>query len=276
MPLTLVDDVQAQLDTDRFGQAMRGFETVGSTNTVAAEWAREGARDGSVVVTEYQSEGRGRHGRTWDAQKGTNLMFSVVLRPVLEADRLGLITVAASVAVAEAIDAFLTGHEATLKWPNDVLLEGRKTCGMLLESSLSGTQAAQAQTAQAVTAEVVVLGVGLNVNQTTFPDALADTATSLRLTAGRPVPRAPLFARLLRRLEARYDAVQARRSSGEAVRDAFHERLATLGQRATSRVSAAEAPITGVVRGITDTGALRLDTPDGPRVVHAGDATSRT
>jgi BirA family biotin operon repressor/biotin-[acetyl-CoA-carboxylase] ligase len=122
---------------------------------------------------------------------------------------------------------------------------------------------------------VVVLGVGLNVNQTTFPDALADTATSLRLTAGRAVPRAPLFARLLRRLEVRYDAVQSRRRSGDAVRDAFHDRLARLGEQITVRVSEAEAPITGVVRGITDTGALRLDTPEGPRTVHAGDATTR-
>lgn len=268
MPLALVDDVQARLDTARFGQSMRGFETVGSTNTEAAEWARAGAPDGSVVVTEYQSEGRGRHGRTWDAQKGKNLMFSVVLRPALEADRLGLITVAASVAVAEAIDAFLTGHEAALKWPNDVLLEGRKTCGMLLESSLSG-----AQTAQAVTAEVVVLGVGLNVNQTDFPEALADTATSLHLATGRAVPRAPLFARLLRRLEARYDAVQT--GDGADVRAAFHDRLAALHGSVTLRESDTGETLTGVVQGITDTGALRLDTPDGPRTVHAGDVTSR-
>jgi len=272
MALALVDDVQAQLDTARFGQAMRGFESVGSTNTEAAAWAQEGAADGSVVVTEYQSEGRGRHGRTWDAQKGKNLMFSVVLRPVLAADRLGLITVAASVAVAETIDAFLTGREAALKWPNDVLLEGRKTCGMLLESSLSGARTAQAVTAQSVTAEVVVLGVGLNVNQTAFPDALADTATSLHLTTGRAVPRAPLFARLLRRLEARYDAVQ---SGDAAVRSAFHDRLAVLHKPVTLRESETGEPITGVVRGITDTGALRLDTPDGPRTVHAGEVTSR-
>ena len=265
MALALIENVRDQLDTDRFGRSLRGYETVGSTNTAAAEWAGEGAPEGSVVVTEYQSAGRGRHGRAWTAKKGQNLMFSVVLRPALEADRLGLVTVAAGVAVAEAIEAFVAPHRAALKWPNDVLLEGRKTCGMLLESSLSGGQEA----------EVVVLGVGLNVNQTTFPDALADTATSLRLTAGRAVPRAPLFARLLRRLEVRYDAVQARQSSGDAVRDAFHDRLATLGERATVRVSEAEAPITGVVRGITDTGALRLDTPEGPRVVHAGDATTR-
>jgi BirA family biotin operon repressor/biotin-[acetyl-CoA-carboxylase] ligase len=263
MPLPLVDDVRDALDTNRFGQSMRGFETVGSTNTEAASWARDGAKEGSVVVTEYQSEGRGRHGRTWEAQKGQNLMFSVVLRPTLEAGRLGLITVAASVAVADAIDEFVSPHRAALKWPNDVLLESRKTCGMLLESSISGRR----------TADVVILGVGLNVNQTTFPDALSDTATSLRLTTGRPVPRPPLFAHLLARLEARYDAVQG--GDAASVREAFHNRLTERGDTVTFRVPDTGGTISGTVRGITETGALRLDTPDGPKVVHAGDVTTR-
>jgi BirA family biotin operon repressor/biotin-[acetyl-CoA-carboxylase] ligase len=216
-----------------------------------------------VVVTEYQSAGRGRHGRAWTAKKGQNLMFSVVLRPALEADRLGLVTVAAGVAVAEAIEAFVAPHRAALKWPNDVLLEGRKTCGMLLESSLSGRREA----------EVVVLGVGLNVNQTTFPDALADTATSLRLTAGRAVPRAPLFARLLRRLEERYDTVQS--GDDAAVRAAFHDRFSDLHEQASFRVPGTERTIRGTVQGITETGALRLHTPTGPETVHAGDVTTR-
>jgi BirA family biotin operon repressor/biotin-[acetyl-CoA-carboxylase] ligase len=263
MPLPLVSDVQARLSTDRFGHEMRGFEEVGSTNTEAAGWAREGAADGSVVITEYQSEGRGRHGRTWNAQKGQNLMFSAVLRPTLDADRLGLLTVAASVAVAEAVDDFVSPHRTTLKWPNDVLLEGRKTCGMLLESSITDGQAA----------EVVVLGVGLNVNQTDFPDALADTATSLRLTTGRPVPRASLFARVLQRLETRYDAVQS--GNDEAVRSAFHDRLASLHEHATFRVPGTDQKIAGTVQGITETGALRLHTPDGPETVHAGDVTTQ-
>jgi BirA family biotin operon repressor/biotin-[acetyl-CoA-carboxylase] ligase len=263
MPLPLVTDVQNRLATDRFGREMRGFETVGSTNTAAAEWAREGAAEGSVVVTEYQSAGRGRHGRTWDAQKGQNLMFSVVLRPDLAADRLGLVTVAASVAVAEAIDDFVSPYRTALKWPNDVLLEGRKTCGMLLESSISDGTAA----------EVVVLGVGLNVNQTDFPDALADTATSLRLTTGRPVLRAPLFARLLGRLEARYDAVQS--GNDADVRAAFHDRLTSLHEYATFRVPGTDQTIEGTVQGVTETGALRLRTADGPETVHAGDVTTQ-
>lgn len=264
MSLALVDDVQEQLDTDRFGRSMRGFETVTSTNTEATDWAREGAPEGSVVVAEYQSAGRGRHGRTWTAKKGQNLMFSVVLRPDLDAERLGLIPVAASVAVAEAVDAFVAPHRAVLKWPNDVLLEGRKTCGMLLESSLSRQR----------DATVVVLGVGMNVNQTDFPEALVDTATSLRLTTGRAVSRPPLFARLLQRLEAQYDAVQG--GQANEIRAAFHERLATLDERTALHVAETGETLTGIVRGVTETGALRLDTPDGPHTVHAGDVTTRT
>ena len=201
MSLPLVDDVQPLLKTDAFGRAIRGHASVDSTNTKAAQWAREGAAHGSVVLTEYQTAGRGRQGRRWEAEPGQNLMFSVVLRPPLPPDRLGLLPLAAGLAVAEAVDPFIAPVTASVKWPNDVLVEGRKTCGMLLETSFSGRAAVIDAPA------FVVLGIGLNVNQVDFPDALADTATSLRLITGRLVPRAPLLARLLRRLEDRSDAL---------------------------------------------------------------------
>jgi BirA family biotin operon repressor/biotin-[acetyl-CoA-carboxylase] ligase len=261
MPLPLTDDVQGRLSTDRFGHAMRGFEEVDSTNERAAQWAKEGAPEGAVVLTEYQTAGRGRHGRAWSADKGRNLLFSVVLRPSLDPDRLSLITVAAGVAIAETLDNFVSPHRSTLKWPNDILLEGRKTCGMLLESSIANPQT------------VVILGVGLNVNQTDFPDALADTATSLRLTTGRPVPRAELLARLLSASEQRYDAVQG--SGANAVRAAFEERLASLHEPTTLRVPETDQALTGTVEGITETGALRLRTADGTTTVHAGDVTTQ-
>lgn len=265
MSLPLVSDVQDCLATDRFGRTMQGYEEVGSTNERAAAWAKEGAPEGAVVLADHQTTGHGRHGRTWTAEKGQNLLFSVVLRPRLEADRLSLITVAAGVAVAETVESFVPPHRATIEWPNDVLLEGRKTCGILLESSLSDGRAA----------EVVVLGVGLNVNQTDFPEALAETATSLRLTTGRPVPRAPLLCRLLETIEQRYDAVQSRRPSGEAVRAAFRDRLTALGEQITLRLTGTDQTVTGTVRGITETGALRLRTPDGLQTVHAGNVTTQ-
>lgn len=264
MSLPLADDAQERLGTDRFGQAMRSFEEVGSTNERAAAWARAGAPEGAVVLTEYQTTGRGRHGRAWTADKGQNLLFSVVLRPSLSPNRLSLITVAAGVAVAETIEDFVSPHQAVLKWPNDVLLEGRKTCGMLLESSLAPPDGDT----------VVVLGVGLNVNQTDFPDSLADTATSLRLTTGRPVPRAELLARLLTTLEQRYDAVEG--GAATAVRTAFEERLASLRDQTTLHVPGTDQTLSGTVEGITETGALRLRAADGTETtVHAGDVTTR-
>lgn len=263
MPLPFVEDVQDRLSTDRFGRLMRDFEEVGSTNERAAEWAKDGAPEGAVVLTEYQTTGRGRHGRSWTADRGQNLLFSVVLRPSLAPDRLSLITVAAGVAVAETIDAFVSPHRAAIEWPNDVLLEGRKTCGILLESSLAPPDGET----------VVVLGVGLNVNQTDFPDALADTATSLRLTTGRPVPRTELLERLLQALEHRYDAVQE--GETEAVRTAFEERLTSLHEHTTLRVPETDRTLSGTVAGITETGALRLRTGEGPKTVHAGDVTTR-
>lgn len=263
MPLPLVENVRDRLSTDRFGQPMRGVEEVGSTNEAAAAWANEGAPEGALVLTEYQTMGRGRHGRTWTADKRQNLLFSVVLRPQLVTDWLSLITVAAGVAVAETIEQFVSPHRSTIEWPNDVLLEGRKTCGILLESSLASPDRDT----------VVVLGVGLNVNQTAFPDALEDTATSLRLTTGRPVPRAELLAHLLMTLERRYDAIQ--NNGADAVRAAFEERLSSLHEQTALRVPETDQTLSGTVAGITDSGALRLRTTEGTRTVHAGDVTTR-
>ncbi|GIV61528.1 MAG: biotin--[acetyl-CoA-carboxylase] ligase [Rhodothermaceae bacterium] len=261
-PLPLADAVAPLLRTTRFGRALRGYATVPSTNTLAAGWAAEGAPEGAVVLAEYQTAGRGRLGRTWDARPGQNLMFSTILRPTLPPDRLGLITLAASVAVAEAVEAFTAPLVPAIKWPNDLLLEGRKCCGMLLEASFEAHPGGRA---------AVILGIGLNVNQFEFPPALADRATSLLLAGGRPVPRAPLLARLLERLEIRYEALL--RDGGASIRAAYLERLDGLQQPVTLYLADGSSR-TGILEGITETGALRLRTPDGPRVFHAGDVTT--
>lgn len=267
MALPLVDDVQPLLTTDAFGRAMRGYESVGSTNTEATTWAREGAAHGSVVVTEYQTNGRGRQGRSWEAEPGHNLMVSVILRPPLPPNRLGVLPLAAGVAVAEAVDSFIAPHTATVKWPNDVMIDDRKTCGMLLETSFAGPRAANDAPS------FVVLGIGLNVNQVNFPDALADTATSLRLIAGRLVPRAPLFARMLQRLETRATALETNDGTAR-IRDAFHARMHRRGEAVVLRQSGADTTLHGTIQGITTDGALRLQTASGMRTVYAGDVTT--
>ncbi|MEP0546227.1 MAG: biotin--[acetyl-CoA-carboxylase] ligase [Rhodothermales bacterium] len=259
--MRLADDLADILETERFGRSVRSSAACPSTNAEAAAWARAGAPEGALVLTDHQTAGRGRLGRTWDDAPGQNLLLSVVLRPALPPTQLGLVTLAGGLAVADAVAPWTAPVEPRIKWPNDVLLSGRKCCGMLLESSLGP-------------APFVVLGIGLNVNQDAFPDSIADRATSLRLEAGRLVPREAVLARLLARLE--YWTDRLARGDAPAVRQAFVERMIGRGEPARLHVAVDGEPLEGIVDGIDPTGALRLRTADGLRVVHAGDVTFRT
>ena len=267
--LPLLDTLRPLLRTKRFGRDAEGYRAIDSTNTRALAWAAEGAAEGSLVVAERQTAGRGRHGRAWRAGAGKNLTCSLVLRPRLAPERLGLVTLAAGVAVAEAVRAFAAPLVPAIKWPNDVLLNGRKCCGMLLESSVAG----HARDRPAA----VILGIGLNVNQNAFPDSLtADAAhlpTSLLMETGRLVPRIALLAELLRVLEGRYQSLFE--DGGRAVQRAYVERLTGLGETVTLRFAGTERHIEGRIDGVSATGALRLQTADGLRTLHAGEVTSR-
>lgn len=263
--IPLVRAVASLLRTDRFGHSIEGYVSIGSTNERAAAWAHDGAAEGSVVVAEEQTAGRGRHGRSWTAAPEQNLLFSLVLRPPLPAGRLGLITVAGALAVARTLDDFAAPLRATIKWPNDVFLRERKCCGMLLESSFSGRHHG--------TPNFVILGVGLNVNQDRFPPELSGRAISLKQAARRPIERAPLFAELLYRLEQSYQSLLE--DEDAAVRAHYEARLQRLDQRITLRTTDTGAPVRGVVRGITEAGALQLETNGRLATFHAGEVTSQ-
>lgn len=262
---SLAEEVVARLRTRRFGRPLLGYDHLPSTNTEALSRAETGAAEGTVVLAEYQTAGRGRHGRSWQANAGQNLMFSVVLRPSLPAVQFGLLTMAAGLAVADAVEATCAPLRAAIKWPNDVLLGDKKCCGMLLESSM------YAGTGQQST--VVILGIGLNVNQADFPLDLADRATSLLLETGRPVDRAALLADVLEQLEHRYEALHT--DGADAVRAAYRSRLHGLGRTLTLHLPGAGEPIHGTLAGITDTGALCLATPTGLQTFHAGEVTTQ-
>jgi BirA family biotin operon repressor/biotin-[acetyl-CoA-carboxylase] ligase len=171
----------------RFGQVYHYAEVCSSTQRLLSAEEDEGA----VAVAEEQSEGRGRLGRSWEASARTSVLVSVALRPPMAAARLPELSLVAGGAVAEAI-AEVTGIEPTIKFPNDVLVGGRKVAGILAESSEGR----------------VVLGIGVNVNQTAeqLPTGTQTEPTSLRLQLGRPVDRLPLLVALLGQLERAYDA----------------------------------------------------------------------
>lgn len=184
---SLAPDAVKPLLRGRFGDGVyHHVDMSASTQRMLAEDEPEGA----VAVAEEQSEGRGRLGRSWHAPAGTSLLFSILLRPAVESSRLPELTLVAGGAVAEAI-AELTGVEPAIKFPNDVLIGGRKVAGILAESSEGR----------------VVLGVGINVNQTLeqLPLETQTEPTSLQLELGTSVDRAQLLAAVLARLERAYD-----------------------------------------------------------------------
>jgi BirA family biotin operon repressor/biotin-[acetyl-CoA-carboxylase] ligase len=184
---SLAPDVLKPLLRGRFGNVYRYAESTDSTQRMLAEDRAEGA----IAVAEVQTEGRGRLGRGWEAPAGTSVLVSVLLLPAVEAPRLPELSLVAGGAVAQAI-AEVTGLEPAIKFPNDILVRSRKVAGILAESSEGR----------------VVLGIGVNVNQTLeqLPTGAKTEPTSLRLELGGPVSRARLLAAILLQLERAYDA----------------------------------------------------------------------
>ncbi len=221
----------------------------GSTNTVALDRARRGAAEGLVVTAEEQTRGRGRRGRTWHSPRGAGLWFSVLLRPERPVVVAQALTFLGAVAVARAVRARLKLPVA-LKWPNDLLLEGRKVGGVLTECSIEGG-----------TIRHAVIGVGINVNlpRAAFPEDLRSVATSLSAEAGRRVARVGLLARILAEMDARY-SVLLRRGPAPLVAEA--RALMPMAGRIV-RVQAHDRVLEGTVRGLDDDGALLLRLPSG-------------
>lgn len=185
------------------GHSIHWLGTTGSTNDVASRLAEIGAAEGTTVVAEAQTAGRGRHGRAWFSPAGAGLYASVILRPSKEACAAGrenpiaLLTLAAGVAIADAV-RIATGLPAEIKWPNDVMIGRRKLAGILAESA-----------GHASAAPFIVLGFGVNLQEAAYPVELAARATSIEAETNRPADRAQIFAEILACVAERYAALRA-------------------------------------------------------------------
>jgi len=198
-----MEAVQARLGASVMGaKAWQYFESLPSTNRQAVIWAMEGAEEGSIVLAEHQTEGRGRKGKQW-CSVPRGIQCSIVLRPSFQEEQIPLLTMLATVAVVEAT-MHCTALVPRIKAPNDVLLDGRKICGVLVETGL-----------RAAEMEWAVMGIGCNVNavQGDFADELRASAGSLFAAAGEPVSRPALLAHILERVEFWYARVQAGESA---------------------------------------------------------------
>ena len=244
------DDLLARLGATRVvGRDIRVFQETTSTNDVIEKLARDGVKEGVVVFAESQTKGRGRLGRQWLSPRGKGLWFSVLLRPRLRPQAVTQLTIAAATALARAIES-TTGLRPEIKWPNDLLLRGRKVAGILTELN-----------AEVDNVHHVILGIGLDVNlgAAEFPADLRKLATSLKLEAGRPVDRGALAAAILRELDQDYARVCA--GGFERVADEWEGRCATLGSNVVIQIG--DRRLEGRAESLDDDGALLLRTQHG-------------
>jgi BirA family biotin operon repressor/biotin-[acetyl-CoA-carboxylase] ligase len=241
-------------DADRFrsearerkpalGRPLMYLPITGSTNDDALAAARSGAPHGSVFLADEQTKGRGRRGHSWLSAPGENLLFSVLLRPELQLTRVSALTLAIGLALRDAV-APLIAAPASLKWPNDLLVNGKKIAGVLVESQLQGDQL-----------QAVVVGVGLNVSTRAFPAEISAIATSLALLGAARLEREALLFDLLEAIALRVAAYQLGGVSG--ILGELNAADALRGQRV--RVG----EVAGVGRGLDDQGRLLLEDPQG-------------
>ena len=225
-----------------FGE-VRWLPEIDSTNRYLMDEARAGAPAGLVVVADHQTAGRGRLGRTWVAPPGASLLVSVLLAPMVPVDRRHLLVMTAGLAMAEAVEAE-TGVVAGLKWPNDLLVGNRKLAGILAEAA----------------GDVLVVGIGVNLEWHSVPDELAAIATACNLEGGRPTSRESVLTTFLAGYSARLNDLDTARRDYEA-------RLLTLGRRV--RVEQAGGVLTGIAQGVDASGHLVLRIDDGTVVTVA-------
>jgi BirA family biotin operon repressor/biotin-[acetyl-CoA-carboxylase] ligase len=251
------DMLRQRLKGSLFGKRIYHFFKVDSTNRVALDLGHAGEPEGAVILAEEQTAGRGRVGRSWHSERAAGIYVTLLLRPKLAPVQAPLLTIMAGVAARTAIEA-QTGLIGDLKWPNDLMIGGKKAGGILTEMYAEPGQV-----------RFVIVGIGLNVNQEKFAGELGSVATSLRAQAGRPQSRLELLMRLLREFENDYNRFL--REGSEGVLERFTA-ASSYAQGKRVRVSNGKESFTGITAGLASEGLLRVRRDNGQVVtIIAGD-----
>ena len=232
------------------------FETIDSTNTEAARQARLGADEGLCILAQQQTAGRGRHGRIWLSEKDSGLYLSIVLRPKIDAKFLALITLMTGVAVSDTLAEI--GLKPDIKWVNDLLVSDKKICGIL------------AETVDTRNGLAVVVGIGVNLTSSNFPDEIAQTATSIKQESGRTIAPHDLAETLTKFFGYFYDIL----NGDDGPQEIIHEwrRRSSYFSDKSVRVVLENETILGTTDGLEPNGAMRIRKDDGTiSVVQAGD-----
>ncbi|HJC23664.1 MAG TPA: biotin--[acetyl-CoA-carboxylase] ligase [Candidatus Eisenbergiella merdavium] len=253
-------EIQSRLHTRWAGKNLIFRPVTGSTNIDAKAAAEEGAPEGTLVVTERQEAGRGRRGRGWDSPEGCNLYFTLLLRPGCTPDQACMLTLVMALAVTKAVRKL--GVDAGIKWPNDIVVSGKKVCGILTEMS-----------AEPDFIHYVVIGTGINVNQESFPEEISATATSLRLEKGERIGRAGLLSAVMEQFESAYQTFCS--TWDLSALTAEYESM-LLNKDRPVRVLDPKGEFEGTARGINEKGELLVERRDGRLAcVYAGEVSVR-
>jgi BirA family transcriptional regulator, biotin operon repressor / biotin---[acetyl-CoA-carboxylase] ligase len=251
------DDIRTRLTTQLFGKEIHYRDALPSTNIFAKALLQNGAIEGALVITDHQTDGHGRSNRKWYSEPSKNLTFSVIVQPTIAPERLGGLSLYAGLSVAEAIEE-IASLRPTCKWPNDILLNGKKICGILSEAIFEYNQL-----------KGVVIGIGINVNQRVFPAELQSTASSLTLETNQEYDCIALLSSVLERMERNYQLVQS--AQMDQVFESWKQYTTMFGQMIS--VHQTENIITGIAARLDDDGGLILLTSNGEQKILAGDIT---
>jgi BirA family biotin operon repressor/biotin-[acetyl-CoA-carboxylase] ligase len=241
--------ISSHVTTNWLGKNVYVYEKVSSTQEVAQRLAREGAPSGTVIVADEQEAGKGRLGRSWYSPPGTGLWLSFILRPNMPLHAVSQLTLLTAVAVLQAVKQ-VVNLPLSIKWPNDLLIRGKKVAGILMELKAEADQV-----------HFVVVGIGINVNQSQedFPDPIKEKATSLAIENQAVVSRKNVIIQLLNVWEALYETYQ--RQGFGPIKSLWEKEADSLGKLITARTASGQ--VTGIAKGISDDGALLLQDGQG-------------
>ena len=251
------NELLSRRKTKWIGKDTLCYETIDSTNAQAKRLAEASYGDGTLIVADHQEAGRGRRGRSWETPAGTNIAMSLLLKPEINPN---MITLVAALAVSKAITQ-ITGEPAPIKWPNDIVMNGKKVCGILTEMS-----------AQFDYVNHIVVGIGINVNIESFPEEIAETATSLRIETGKQISRAELIEAVWEQFETVYEVYLQTQDLRNLVKE-YDARLINMHRNV--KVLDPKEPFEGRAMGITPRGELMVDTWESRKLVSSGEVSVR-
>ena len=254
------NELLSRRKTKWIGKDTLCYETIDSTNAQAKRLAEAGYGDGTLIVADHQEAGRGRRGRSWETPAGTNIAMSLLLKPEINPNNASMITLVAALAVSKAITQ-ITGEPAPIKWPNDIVMNGKKVCGILTEMS-----------AQFDYVNHIVVGIGINVNIESFPEEIAETATSLRIETGKQISRAELIEAVWEQFETVYEVYLQTQDLRNLVKE-YDARLINMHRNV--KVLDPKEPFEGRAMGITPRGELMVDTWESRKLVSSGEVSVR-